>query len=90
MREPNLFATWKAALDGLRQADQWIIVGYSFPDEDLGVRALFTRAYGSRSKPPRICVVQRDESSLQRYEAFFEPDKLLYATGGLSEFLDAW
>jgi hypothetical protein len=28
----------------LRTADDWIIIGYSFPDEDLNIWSLFTRA----------------------------------------------
>jgi hypothetical protein len=90
MREPNLTAVWNSALDGLRAADRWIIVGYSFPDEDLAVRAMFTRAYGSRSNAPEIFVVQRDEQAHVRYKAFFDPKSLKYATGGLADLLERW
>jgi hypothetical protein len=90
MRAPNLMGIWKSALDGLRMADRWLIIGYSFPDEDLAVRALFTRAYGSRSSPPTIAVIQHDRSAYQRYDAFFAPDNLMYCTGGLAAFLSTW
>jgi hypothetical protein len=90
MREPNLLSVWKSALDELRSADEWLIVGYSFPDEDLAVRALFTRAYGSREERPHITVVQRDESAFSRYDAFFAPEALTYCVGGLESFLGEW
>jgi hypothetical protein len=90
MREPNLLATWKCALDLMRESDEWVIVGYSFPDEDVGVRALFTRAYGARKKPPHITVVQHDDLALARYEAFFGPERLTYCTGGFAAFLEEW
>jgi hypothetical protein len=90
MREPNLLGAWKTALDVLRDAREWVIIGYSFPDEDLGVRALFTRAYGSRTTRPHITVVQRDAASRNRYSAFFEPGRLSYCVGGLEVFVKAW
>jgi hypothetical protein len=90
MREPNLLSIWKSALDELRAADEWLIVGYSFPDEDLAVRALFTRAYGSREHRPHITVVQRDEAAFSRYDAFFAPEALTYCVGGLEGFLGEW
>ncbi|HYE87312.1 MAG TPA: SIR2 family protein [Vicinamibacterales bacterium] len=90
MREPNLHAIWKCALDALRAADRWLIIGYSFPDEDLGVRALFTRAYASRDDRPRIVVVQQSADSIDRYHAFFDSHHLTFCTGGFEAFLDAW
>jgi NAD-dependent SIR2 family protein deacetylase len=89
MREPNLLSTWKGALDALRRASHWIVIGYSFPDEDLGVRALLTRAYGSRVNRPHITVIQRDDSAFPRYDAFFDSDGLTYCVGGLSAFIKA-
>lgn len=90
MRQANLLSVWKAALDALRGAQRWLIIGYSFPDEDLGVRALFTRAYGSRESVPEIAVIQRDRDAYRRYEAFFAPETLAYCPAGLSAFLGAW
>lgn len=86
-REPNPIAIWKNALDYLRQSDRWIIIGYSFPDEDVGVRALFTRALGSKRRPPKITVIQLDESSKLNYESFFPPASLQFLTGGLALLL---
>jgi NAD-dependent SIR2 family protein deacetylase len=93
MREPNLLSVWKGALDALRRADHWLIIGYSFPDEDLAVRALFTRAYGSRNqrRPPLITVVQKNRQAFNRYDAFFNASsELKYCTGGLQTFLREW
>lgn len=90
MREPNLVSVWNSALNELRAADRWIIVGYSFPDEDLAVRALFTRAYGSRNRTPEIVVVQRDKQAYVRYRAFFDAKSLKYTKGGLGHLLERW
>ena len=90
VRAANLLSVWKTALDCLRAADEWIIIGYSFPDEDLAIRALFTRAYGSRQRRPRLTVVQKDESSFPRFEAFFERERLAFCSTGLEEFLRGW
>ena len=96
MREPNLLAVWNLALDALRKADDWLIVGYSFPDEDLAVRALFTRAYASRGTltarkgPPTVNVVQMGAAAFNRYDAFFNSSDLSYCGDGLQAFLSAW
>lgn len=86
----NIAAVWKAALDVLRAADEWLIIGYSFPDEDLAIRALFTRAYGARARPPHITVVQRNEDSRDRYAAFFKPERLAFYSGGVEQYVESW
>ena len=90
MRAPNLIAVWQRALDWLRQADDWIIIGYSFPDEDLNIRSLFTRGLASRNRPPHVTAIQygKDEQTRMRYEAFFPFGKLEFLTGGLAMFLE--
>jgi NAD-dependent SIR2 family protein deacetylase len=90
MREPNLVAVWKSTLDFLREADHWIIIGYSFPDEDVGIRALFTRAFGSKSRRPKITVVQLNDDARVNYESFFPDGSVQYLTGGLGVLLDRW
>ena len=90
MREPNLLGIWKAALDALRRAEEWLIVGYGFPDEDLGVRALFTRAYRLRKRRPHITVVQQNQSALARYDAFFDSEAMTYCGDGLDAFTAAF
>jgi hypothetical protein len=89
-RGGNIAAVWKNALDVLRLANEWLIIGYSFPDEDLAIRALFTRAYGARSRLPHITVIQRGEQSRTRYAGFFRPEHLNFCSGGLEEFAIRW
>jgi SIR2-like domain len=84
----NLQGVWQSALDWLRQADDWIVIGYSFPDEDLNIRSLFARAFASRDEKPYVTAIQRENRQTQtRYEAFFPSDRLTYLTGGLDAFL---
>ena len=90
MREPNLVAVWKSTLEFLREADHWVIIGYSFPDEDVGIRALFTRALGSKRELPKIGVVQLDEAARVNYESFFPDGSVRYITGGLPLLLNRW
>ncbi len=90
MRAPNLASIWQHALNWLRSADDWIVIGYSFPDEDLNIRSLFTRAVASRHNPPQVTAVQfgTSEQTRMRYEAFFPTGKLTFLTSGLQVFLD--
>ncbi len=97
INDPNLRELWKSSLEALRQADTWIMIGYSFPAEDLAIRSLFTRAWHGRpvvdgqTRNPRIQVVQRGDSSRSRYELYFadsrNPDRFYYEAGGLEAFL---
>jgi hypothetical protein len=89
MQEPNLIATWKNALDFLREADHWVMVGYSFPDEDVAIRALMTRSYGAgKIRYPQVSVVQWDDKARVNYESFFPPGSVRYVTGGFGLLLD--
>lgn len=87
MRDPNLAAVWKSALDLLREAEHWVIIGYSFPDEDVAIRALFTRAIGSRPGMPRISVVQPDDRARLSYEGFFPEHSIDYLSSGFEDLL---
>jgi hypothetical protein len=91
VQSPNLISVWQHALNWLRQASDWIIIGYSFPDEDLNIRSLFTRALASKESPPYITAIQfgSDDRTRIRYEAFFPPEQLMFLTGGLKAFLRA-
>lgn len=62
IRDPDLLAIWRNALEALRTADEWTIVGYSLPPEDVTIRSILLRALHSRGRdrePPSIRVVQR-------------------------------
>jgi hypothetical protein len=90
VRAPNLIRVWQASLDWLRAADEWLIIGYSFPDEDMNIRSLFTRALGSRQRSPHVTAIQlrMNDATRNRYEAFFPRERLTYLPGGLGTFLN--
>lgn len=95
VRDSNLLEIWRTALAQLQQAQEWVLIGYSFPTEDIAIRSLFTRAINGhvlRSRKdrsqsgPRITVVQLGRSAQARYRAFFPGCQ--YLDGGLAEFLE--
>lgn len=54
IRDPSLLAIWQAALEAMRRAQRWVVVGYSLPAEDLAIRSLFLRASRARKAPPIV------------------------------------
>ena len=77
----------------LRLAKRWVIVGYSFPAEDLAIRSLLLRAYRGREEGmplPEILVIQRkkNEALSARYTAIFPEAKFQWT--GLEAFLKSW
>jgi hypothetical protein len=90
VKVPNLISVWQAALNWLREAEDWLIIGYSFPDEDLNIRSLFTRALAAREDWPYLTAIQlgANQQIRMRYEAFFPPGKMTFLDGGLAVFLD--
>ena len=89
VQSPNLISVWQRALNWFRQSEDWIVIGYSFPDEDLNIRSLFTRALASAERPPHITAIQFgvNEQTRTRYEAFFPMEQLTFLTCGLEAFL---
>jgi hypothetical protein len=89
VRDPNLLAIWQSALEALRTADAWTIIGYSMPPEDVAIRTLLVRAHSARSVPPRISVVERGPNPEveHRYRLLF-PD-LAFDEGGVEGFVRA-
>ena len=85
IRDANLLTVWRSALEWMRNADHWFIIGYSLPPEDLGVRSLLLRAYTARPRPPRVTVVQHGSSDRPRYELLFPGCD--YQEEGLEGFL---
>jgi len=88
VRDPVLQEIWRNALEALRQAEEWIIVGYSLPPEDVAIRSMFLRAYKGRDAPkPRVIVVQGEEKEpeVTRYQLLFP--EYTYVTGGISGYL---
>jgi NAD-dependent SIR2 family protein deacetylase len=87
LRNANLQTVWQAALEALRSAGHWTLVGYSLPPEDLAIRVLLMRAYRARPRPPAVTVVDRGRQPEveARYRLLF-PD-LRYVQGGVEEFV---
>lgn len=89
-QDPQLLGIWQAALEELRTADRWVIVGYSLPAEDVAIRSLLLRAWDghANSRKPRVTVVQRVNPATENtYRAFFPRERLDYRTDGLEGFL---
>jgi hypothetical protein len=84
-RDRNILSIWRSAQEVLRLADQWVMVGYSFPSEDIGLRSLFLRTMLSRDDAPEIRVVNRGDAALLRYRQLFPTCH--YTSDGLSAFL---
>jgi hypothetical protein len=75
----------------MRVADEWIVVGYSLPPEDIAIRSILVRAYsgrGKKRKPPRIRVVQlsEDKKLEDRYRLLFPECTFEY--GGFESFIE--
>lgn len=85
VRDASLLSVWRSALEWLRTADEWLIIGYSLPPEDLAVRSLLLRAYTARSQPPRITVIQQGDADRARYKLLFP--HCTYDSEGLESFL---
>ena len=91
IRNVDLLQTWKNALEWLRRASHWYIIGYSFPQEDIAIRSMFMRAYQGRwdsgDEVPKVTVVQKGSAQdLQsRYKVLFP--WCTWITGGLEEFM---
>jgi NAD-dependent SIR2 family protein deacetylase len=89
LREPNLLAVWHGALEALRTADEWIVIGYSLPPEDVTVRSLLLRAFRGRPHPPSVRVVETaSDSDLEnRYRVLFS--EVSFQVGGVEGFVDS-
>ncbi len=57
VREPNLLGIWQEALELLRTSDEWVIVGYSLPTDDVNIRSMMIRAAQGRDSDPKVTVV---------------------------------
>lgn len=66
----RLRAQWANAHLALEQADEIVIVGFSFPATDISCQFLFKSALKSRDKV-RVVVVNRDAGVHQRYDSIF-------------------
>jgi hypothetical protein len=89
LRDPNLLAVWHGALEALRTAEEWVVIGYSLPPEDVSVRSLLLRAWRSRATPPRLRVIEGspDPALQSRYRLLFPG--LSFEGGGVEAFVQS-
>ena len=87
VREANLLCVWRSALEWMRRAGRWIIIGYSLPPEDLAIRSLLLRAWGGADRSPEVIVVQQGNAARPIYEMLFPGCQ--YMDGGVEAFLDS-
>ncbi|HWA25981.1 MAG TPA: hypothetical protein VG734_09985 [Lacunisphaera sp.] len=89
--DAHLLGIWQAALERLRTADHWVIMGYSLPPEDVAIRSLFLRAWdGHRHKSKlKITVVQTATPWTEKiYRAFFPTENLIYRNDEVKGFVE--
>ncbi len=90
IRDSNLLQIWKASLEAIRTADKLIIIGYSFPSEDLGIKSIFMRGINGReenAEPIAIDVVQMGYSAETNYYNIFG-NNIKYYHQGLDYYLE--
>lgn len=85
IRDASLLSVWRSALEWMRNSEEWFLIGYSLPPEDLSVRSMLMRAYAARRRPPKITVVQFGDDARARYKVLFP--QCTYVSGGLDAFL---
>lgn len=83
----NLESIWRVATKALQEAEEWFIIGYSMPSEDVAIRSLLCRAAGARGAPLALHVIQHGRSAEPLYRALFPTG--VYHPEGLGEFLKA-
>jgi hypothetical protein len=88
VRNSNLMEIWRHSLEAMRRANKWIIIGYSFPPEDIAIRSMFQRAYSSSIQKPIVKVVQfkANLATEGRYRIIFPGCE--YETGGMEAFVN--
>jgi len=86
VRDANLLHIWKSSLLALREADEWNIIGYSLPAEDLAIKSLIIRGK-NKNKNQQYNVVQFGEDAKPAYDLFFGVNAYQYINGGLESFL---
>jgi hypothetical protein len=66
-----LTPVWRRAEEVIRQADELIVIGYSFPEADLEAKWLFRRALLGRASRVGLCLVEPDAKVREKIRAFF-------------------
>jgi hypothetical protein len=91
---PMFQKSWFAAEGLLREAEEWVFLGYSLPAADFEFKYLLKRTQLSRSKPPIITVVSGGKpaaikATRSNYAKFFGRGikKSTFFGGGLSAYI---
>ena len=71
VRDANLLEVWKNTLQLLLEADEWIMIGYSLPSEDIAIRSMLVRAFHAKDNSPKVTVVQKGSDAEPRYRLLF-------------------
>jgi NAD-dependent SIR2 family protein deacetylase len=71
VHDASLLGVWQAATEALRVADQWFLIGYSLPSEDVAIRSLLARAWEGRTEKPKVVVIQKGDDVRQLHELMF-------------------
>ena len=87
IRDPSLLSIWQAALEAMRRAERWVVVGYGLPAEDLAIRSLFLRAARGRTKPPQVELFEHgSQPEVEgRYRLLLQ--NVTYDSGGFEKFI---
>ena len=91
VRDPSLLSIWQAALEALRRASRWIVVGYGLPPEDLAIRSMLIRAFRTAAAPPRIEVYEQRSPADRRAalsRAVLDPLVQIFP-GGMAQMIDS-
>jgi hypothetical protein len=91
IRDINMLGIWKAALEDLRTATRWFIIGYSLPEEDHAIRSMLRRALstrGERARPTIEIFQKSDPETEARYRSFLGAG-VTYHTTGMEGFIES-
>jgi len=86
----HFLAIWDDAFKLLREANNWIFVGYSFPEADFQLRHMLKAAQlgRRRAEAVRVKVVTRgdEDFTISRFERFFGRALVEYSVNGFEEW----
>jgi hypothetical protein len=85
LEDTDIHTAWKAALEELRLAGRWTILGYSLPNEDVAIRSIFIRALRGRREPPLVEVFEKNSALEPRYRILF--GNIKFSAAGAQEFV---
>lgn len=80
---------WERAHAHLREADTWLIIGYSLPEADFEFLHLLKSAQLARKKPGQLpieVVIGGREETIKRYKQFFGMDEQQIKSGGIEQW----